>query len=57
MCAEDPGMLRAKRALSRRWASWVIALTIGAALALAEDLLASAPAPDRRAAELSTGAR
>jgi hypothetical protein len=51
-------MLRAKRALKRRWASWVIAVAVGGGLALAEDLLAGATAPGPHArAERSTGLR
>jgi len=42
-------MHRARRALSRRWTLWTVALTLGGAMALAQELVArehpaSAPA-------------
>jgi hypothetical protein len=38
-------MLRARRALNRRWARWIVALGLGGAMAIVEDLRANAPAP------------
>jgi hypothetical protein len=35
-------MLRARRALNRRWALWIVALGLGGAMAIAEDLRANA---------------
>jgi hypothetical protein len=37
-------MLRARRALNRRWALWIVALGLGGAIGIVEDLHANARA-------------